>query len=124
MQRLEIEGNMSKKIGRQPRIFPEAIVTEGKWGEVPWQFVVNTQEPSIELCTAVFCIVTYQGKLVLVEHNTRGHEFTGGHVDPNEEISATVAREGRGEGRAVISKPQFFGYKKGFPKETIPHRDY
>jgi len=123
MQRLEIEGNMSKKIGRQPRIFPEAIVTEGKWGEVPWQFVVNTQEPSIELCTAVFCIVTYQGKLVLVEHNTRGHEFTGGHVDPNEEISATVAREVREESRAIISKPQFFGYKKVSPKEPIPHRD-
>jgi len=36
---------MSKKIGTQPRISPKAIVTEGKWGEAPWQFVVNTQVP-------------------------------------------------------------------------------
>jgi ADP-ribose pyrophosphatase YjhB (NUDIX family) len=119
----EFEQNMSKKLGLQPKTNSEVMVTEGKWGEIPWQFFARVQEPAIELCTAAFCIVTYKGKLVLVEHSSRGHEFTGGHVDPNETIANTVAREVREESRAVISEPQFFGYKKVSPPQPIAHRD-
>src|SRR6185369_17452034 len=123
MKRMESELDMSKSLGFAPQTSPELVVTEGRWGEVPWQFVVNGPEPEAALCTAAFCIVTYQGKLVLVEHNSRGYEFTGGHVDPDEDIGTTVTREVGEEARATIDHPQFFGYKKVSPLEPIPHRD-
>lgn len=122
MRRIEREVHMSNKHDTQPKSSGK-MVTEGRWGEVPWQFLAQVQEPSIELCTAAFCIVTHKGKLVLVEHSSRGHEFTGGHVDPNETITETVIREIREESRAVIDSPQFFGYKRVSPAQPIAHRD-
>lgn len=98
-------------------------VIEGKWGDVPWEFIADEHEPDLELCTAAFCIVTHQGKLVLVEHHSRGYEFTGGHVDPQEKIADTVIREIREESRVVIKSSRFFGYKKVSPLKPIPHRD-
>lgn len=122
MKGLEFEKDMSIQQNSQKKVAPD-VITQGKWGEVPWQFVVDTNQPDISLCSAAFCIVTYQGKLVLVEHGFRGYEFTGGHVDPNEEIATTVAREVREESRAVIAEPKYFGYKKVSPTHPIPHRD-
>jgi ADP-ribose pyrophosphatase YjhB (NUDIX family) len=98
-------------------------ITNGKWGDTSWQFIAHAPEPAAQLCTAAFCVVTYQGKVVLVEHKSRGYEFTGGHIDLNEEIEKTVVREVREESRAVIETPQFFGYKKISPIKPIPHRD-
>lgn len=60
---------------------------------------------------------------MLVEHNSRGYEFTGGHINSNEAITVTVSREVREESRAIIDKPSFFGYKKVSPPQPIPRRD-
>jgi 8-oxo-dGTP pyrophosphatase MutT (NUDIX family) len=99
-----------------------SLITTGVWGDVPWEFIAGLQEPDQRLCDAAFCIVTYQGKIVLTEHKTRGYEFTGGHIEPGENIIAAVVREVREEGGAVIDTPRFFGYKKVSPSQPMPHR--
>lgn len=101
----------------------EEVITAGAWGEVPWQFIVSPQEPDPELCEAAFCIVTCQGKVVLVEHETRGYEFTGGHIEPGEDAIAAAIREAREEGGVAIKDPRFFGYKKISPPTPMKHRD-
>lgn len=98
------------------------VVATGMWGEVPWRFIASSHEPDPELCDAAFCVVTYRGKVILAEHKTRGYEFTGGHIEPGESITAAVIREVREEGRAIIDAPQFFGYKKVSPSQPMPHR--
>lgn len=109
--------------GERSMSMSEMVIAEGKWGETPWKFIASTEVPDLDLCTAAFCIVTYQGRLVLVEHASRGYEFTGGHVDQNESILDAVVREVREEGCAVIREPRLFGYKKVSPEQPIPHRD-
>jgi 8-oxo-dGTP pyrophosphatase MutT (NUDIX family) len=101
----------------------DVLVTSGFWGETPWHFFASIHQVDPALCTAAFCIVTYQGNLVLTEHGSRGFEFPGGHVDPNEEISSTVRREIREESGTIIVDPQYVGYKKVSPLAPIPHRD-
>ena len=101
----------------------KTLVTQGNWNNIPWQFMADSVMPDLTLSTAAFCIVTFQGKLVLVEHHSRGFEFSGGHVDPEENILDTVIREVREESRAIITNPIFFGYKQISPAEPIPHRD-
>lgn len=105
----------------------EHIITTGEWaGGVPWQFIASKDQeslPTLEDCTAAFCVVTYKEKLVIVEHKKRGWELPGGHIDLDEAVSKTVEREVREEVGASIQPPQYFGYKKVFPKERVPHRD-
>lgn len=99
------------------------VVTTGMWGNVPWRFIASSQEPDPRLCDAAFCIITYQGKVILTEHKTRGYEFTGGHIESGENAITAVVREAREEGSAVINAPLFFGYKKVSPPTPVPHRD-
>jgi 8-oxo-dGTP pyrophosphatase MutT (NUDIX family) len=99
------------------------LITEGKWGETPWQFFADHNPPDTSLCTATFCIVTFQEKIVLVKHTSRGYEFPGGHIDYNEHPTETVRREIREEAGIIIKQPIYFGYKKVSPAEPIPHRD-
>lgn len=102
------------------------IITRGEWaGGIPWEFLSTpiAQLPSQELCTAAFCVVTFQGKLVIVEHVSRGFELPGGHVNLDEEIAKTVEREVLEEVGASIRSPQYFGFKRVSPPEPIPHRD-
>jgi 8-oxo-dGTP pyrophosphatase MutT (NUDIX family) len=113
--------NRSPEFTQNPQ--KELIVTEGKWGDVPWQFVATEQQPPSELCTAAFCILIDGDKLILVEHSSRGYEFTGGHIDHDEDIAQTVSREVSEESKAIIDAPTFFGYKKVSPAEPIPLRD-
>jgi ADP-ribose pyrophosphatase YjhB (NUDIX family) len=101
----------------------EYLVTSGQWGEIPWQFFASQTEIDPKLCTAAFCIVTYQGQLVLVQHGKRGYEFPGGHIDGNETAQEAVRREIREESGVIILQPTFFGYKKVSPLNPIPHRD-
>lgn len=102
--------------------FPK-VITQDVWNDIPWQFIADTQYPDPTLCTAAFCIVTYQGKLVLPQHVTRGFEFAGGHIDGSESVGETIIRETREEALAVIEAPILFGYKKISPIKPIPHRD-
>lgn len=99
------------------------ILTQGKWGDTPWEFVIDSSMPEPSLCTATFCIVTYQKRVVLVEHSKRGFEFAGGHIDPHESCHITVKREVLEESGAVINNLNHFGYKKVSPPEPVSHRD-
>ena len=119
-QNLKSRGEQKEKLSSQ------SVITSGEWtGGVPWQFIVTPPEglPALELCTAAFCVVTFQGKLVIVEHVSRGFELPGGHVNPDEEIANTVEREVLEEIGASIRSPRYFGYKRVSPPEPIPHRD-
>lgn len=98
------------------------VITNGAWGDIPWEFIADSVEPEAKLCTAAFCIVTYESKLVLVKHGSRGYEFAGGHIDPYESADEAVRREVLEESGALVS-PQFFGYKKVSPAQPIYHRD-
>jgi 8-oxo-dGTP pyrophosphatase MutT (NUDIX family) len=99
------------------------LITEGHWGDIAWQFLVDPTPPDVNLCTAAFCIVTFKGSLVLVDQKQRGFELAGGHSDPNEPLDVTVKREVLEEVGAVITQPHYFGYKKVLPVSPIPHRD-
>ncbi len=99
------------------------VITSGSWGEIPWEFHVQVEMPQSELCTAAFCIVTFDSKLVLVEHEERGLEFAGGHIDHPETAAETVKREVLEQSGAVIKNPVFFGYKKISPAKPILYRD-
>jgi 8-oxo-dGTP diphosphatase len=102
-------------------------ITSGIWtGGITWDFFGVKEGailPELELCTAGFCIVTYRGKLVIVEHKTRGFELPGGHVNPSESLEDTVRREIWEEVGAKITSPQYFGYKRVSPPVPVPHRD-
>jgi 8-oxo-dGTP pyrophosphatase MutT (NUDIX family) len=105
---------------------PQTLITRGEWaGGIPWEFFATTEEtpPAQELCTTAFCVVTFQGKLVIVEHAKRGFELPGGHINLDEEIVKTVEREVLEEVGASIRSPQYFGYKRVSPPLPIPHRD-
>jgi len=99
------------------------LITEGHWGEIAWQFLVDPTLPDVNLCTAAFCIVVFKGNLVLVDQKHRGFELPGGHSNPDEPLDVTVKREVLEEVGAVITQPQYFGYKKVLPVTPIPHRD-
>lgn len=61
-------------------------LTEGKWGDVPWIFYIDTKLPKTELCTAVFGVPILQdGRVVIIRHHNnqdRGWELPGGHPKP------------------------------------------
>ncbi len=105
----------------------ESVLTQGEWkGGIPWKFIVakpQERPPLMELCTAAFCIVTYQKQIVLIEHANRGIEFPGGHIEENEEITKTIQREMLEEAGTIVTDVQYFGYKQVSPTAPIPHRD-
>lgn len=99
------------------------VLSEGKWGEnISWQFIVSTEQPKRELCTAVCCITTFGNKLLLVK-NKRGWEFPAGHIRADENLEQAASREVREETLALISKPQLFGYKKLTALEQVARLD-
>jgi 8-oxo-dGTP diphosphatase len=109
------------------KIEPEVqVVTRGEWAgdpPVPWTFFASAVLPDAELCTAVFCVPTYQGKVVLIRHHNRGWEFPGGHVEPGEDLEAAINREVREETGSVVGKLQLFGHKRVEPTQPIPVRE-
>lgn len=101
----------------------EFVLSEGRWGEnISWQFIASTEQPKRELCTAVCCITTFENKLLLVK-NKRGWECPAGHIRGAESLEQAASREVREETRALISKPQLFGYKKLTALERVPRVD-
>jgi len=101
----------------------EFILSEGRWGEnISWKFVASTEQPKRELCTAVCCITTFDNKLLLVK-NKRGWECPAGKIKGDESLEQAASREVREETRALISKPQIFGYKKLTALEQVPRVD-
>jgi len=98
-------------------------ISAGKWKDIPWEFIIDPVPPNPSLCTAAFCVVMYQEKLILVEHKSRGLEFPGGHIEMNETSEQAVKREVMEEAGAVITDPVYFGYKKISPTKPISHRD-
>jgi len=101
----------------------ELVLSEGRWGEnISWQFIASTEQPKRELCTAVCCITMFDNKLLLVK-NKRGWECPAGKINDNEALEEAVFREVKEETRALISRPQIFGYKKLTALEQIPRVD-
>lgn len=102
----------------------EFLLTEAKWDDnTPWKFIVSKEKPDPSLCTAVFCVTSHRGALLLVQNRKRGWEIPGGHIDEGEEIEQALVREVIEETGAVIENPQMFGYKIVLPVSPIPHRD-
>lgn len=102
----------------------EFVLTEATWDDnTPWKFIVSEEKPKQDLCTAAFCVISYDGKLLLVQNRTRGWEIPGGHIDKGEEVEQALIREVMEETGAVIENPQIFGYKIVLPTSPIPHRD-
>lgn len=102
----------------------EFVLTQAAWSEgVPWKFIVSKEMPDLNLCTAAFCVVSYQGAILLINNVKRGWEIPGGHIDEGEKIEQALTREVLEETGAVIANPQIFGYKLVLPKSPIPHRD-
>jgi 8-oxo-dGTP pyrophosphatase MutT (NUDIX family) len=100
------------------------LLTEGQWvDKTPWQFIVSQKEPNPALCTAVFNVTTYKGKLLLVQNKTRGWELPGGHIDEGEQLKEALEREVLEETGAVIKNPKIFGHKKISPHQPVPYRD-
>lgn len=101
----------------------EFVLSEGRWGEnISWQFIPSTEQPNRELCTAVCCITTFNNKLLLVK-NKRGWECPAGKIKGDESLEQAASREVREETRALINRPQLFGYKKLTALEQVPRVD-
>lgn len=102
----------------------EHVLTEGKWNNnIPWKFIVSNQKPDLDLCTAAFCITSYNGSLLLIQNRKRGWEIPGGHIEEGEEVEQALVREVMEEAGAVVENPQMFGYKIVLPEFSTPHRD-
>lgn len=102
----------------------EYVLTEGKWNDnIPWKFIVSKQKPDPDLCTAAFCITSYNGSLLLIQNRKRGWEIPGGHIDEGEGVEHALVREVMEEARAVVENPQMFGYTIVLPESSTPHRD-
>lgn len=98
-------------------------LTKGSWGkDISWEFIVSSEEPDISLCSAVCCITTFEGKLILVR-NKQGWGFPAGHTKLGENLEETTLREVREETCALISKPRIFGHKKLTALEPTPRPD-
>lgn len=98
------------------------ILIKGSWNILTsWEFIVSKQIPPIELCTAVFCVTSYQRKLLLTSHLKRGWELPGGHLDEGEGLIQGATREVLEETGAIIEKPVYFGYKKVTAVKPVPH---
>lgn len=99
-------------------------LTQGMWSDgTSWSFVVSSEPIDPALCTAVFCITTYEGKLLLTENGKRGWEIPGGHKEEGESIQDAVIREVAEETGAVIDDIEMFGFKVISPESPVPHRD-
>lgn len=100
------------------------VLTEGIWEDgTPWKFIQTAEAPPLHLSTAVFCVTTYNGKIILAENGKRGWELPGGHIEPGESLDEAVRREVHEETGAVIEKIEQFGFKMVSPNAPIPHRD-
>ncbi len=102
----------------------EYVLTEGKWNDnTPWKFIVSKEKLNPDLCTAAFCITSYNGSLLLIQNRKRGWEIPGGHIDEGEGVEQTLVREVMEEAGAVVENPKMFGYIMVAPESPIPHRD-
>lgn len=120
---------MYRDIERNKNMQPEQykdskILTEGIWEDgTPWKFFITDDLPPRELATAVFCIATYDNKLVLAEHANRGWEIPGGHIEEGEILEDAIRREVLEETGASIQNIEQFGLKMISPKSPVLHRD-
>lgn len=115
---------MTGKKDKQDLLDREFVLTEGVWEEgVAWRFVISKKKPDPSLCTATFCVVVHQEKLILVRQKNRGWELPGGHLDDGEELEKGTIREVLEETGAAIENPQFFGFKEITPSSSVAHRD-
>jgi len=101
----------------------DLVLSDGKWSEtISWSFIASCELPSVDFCTAVCCVVTFRGKLILVK-NKRGWELPAGKKELNEMPNEAAIREVFEESRAVITHPQIFGYKRLTAREPVPKID-
>jgi ADP-ribose pyrophosphatase YjhB (NUDIX family) len=100
------------------------VLTEGVWEDgTPWKFITTIESPPVDLCTAVFCVTTYQGKIILTENGKRGWEIPGGHREEGENLEEAVKREIREETGAIIGHLEQFGLKVISPKAPVTNRN-
>lgn len=103
----------------------EKKIGEGAWTNgISWEFFVAEKMPPVELCTAVCCVLTYQGQLVVVE-NKRGWELPAGNIELEEVPEVAMVREVQEETGAEITDERlhFFGYKKLTATEPSLRKD-
>lgn len=105
---------------KEPHSNKEIVLSTGQWNEnISWNFVLSTEIPQKDLCTAVCCVTIYDKKLLLVK-NKRGWELPAGKIDNGESVEDAIIREVREETGADIHNPKVFGYKKLTTLQPIP----
>lgn len=92
------------------------------------RIVTSTELPPQELITSVHALCFSGEDILMVNHQSRGWDIPGGHVEPGEALEETLKRESREEGYVTIcditplamqhirvnpSKPE--GYKYPYP---------
>jgi 8-oxo-dGTP pyrophosphatase MutT (NUDIX family) len=95
-------------------------ILEGTWSEhLRWEFYIDNDMPTRELCTAVFGVgVMVDGRIVLTR-NHRGWELPGGHIEPGESIEQALIRESLEEGGFEPVNPQLFGFRKVIAAQPV-----
>lgn len=94
-------------------------ILSGKWDDnTSWEFYVSKKMPPKDLCTAVFCIASYKGKIILTR-NHRGWEILGGHIEKGETVKEALRREAWEEGGVVVDKCKLIGFRKIISKKKV-----
>lgn len=100
---------------------------EGKgswqWGNegVDWELYESANIPSIQGCTAAYCVaLDADNRVVLVQEN-RGWGLPGGHVEDGESIVQTLERECLEEAGLIVKQPILFAYRKIIATEPVTH---
>jgi len=75
--------------------------------------IKSNKLPAVELITSVFTLCFSGNKLLMINHDERGWDLPGGHIEPGESLEEALRREVLEEAGATLSE-----YKRFFHVKT------
>jgi 8-oxo-dGTP pyrophosphatase MutT (NUDIX family) len=92
-------------------------------GSGDWYLYTASVLPTVEDCTAAFCVAITHDQKVVLEREERGWGMIGGHIELDENVERALARECLEEGGFTPDNPKLYAYRKIIASVPVSHAD-